>query len=94
MRYWPDRPPWHDFALCRGASPNLFYSEPYATADQRAAKRICNQCAVREVCLEYALARPEKHGVWGGESEAGRRKILRQRRISQVPNDTVLTCPR
>ena len=89
MRYWADRPAWHAFALCRGTDPALFFGDPYE--DNSEAKKVCRQCAVREVCLEYALARPEKHGVWGGVSEAGRKKILRQRAaVRRVPNDTVL----
>ena len=30
--------------------------------------------------LEYALARREKDGVWGGATERDRRRIIRQRR--------------
>ena len=85
----PDRPTWHEYANCRGANPALFFGNPYEEPVD--AKRVCRACVVRVVCLEYALARPEKHGVWGGESEAGRRKILRQRARLRVPNDTVLT---
>jgi WhiB family redox-sensing transcriptional regulator len=69
--------------------PELFFGDPYT--DHVEAKKVCRQCAVQTICLEYALARPEKHGVWGGVSEAGRRKILKQRAIRKVPNDTVLT---
>lgn len=43
------------------------------------AKAICRSCAVRQDCLEEALANHERFGVWGGESERGRRRILRQR---------------
>lgn len=68
---------WRDFARCRGLDPELFYPEPYE--DPKEAKAVCRDCAVRSLCLEWALAHREKHGVWGGESEAGRRRILRRR---------------
>jgi WhiB family redox-sensing transcriptional regulator len=35
---------------------------------------------VRETCLEYALTRREKLGVWGGLTERERRRLIRQRR--------------
>ncbi len=56
---------------------------------------------VIDACLEYALSERIEHGVWGGESERGRRRILRNRRatanqamvstevsVSKVPPDT------
>jgi WhiB family redox-sensing transcriptional regulator len=68
---------WWDFASCRGLDPELFYPEPYT--DPKEAKEVCRACPVQVVCLEWALSHREKHGVWGGESEAGRRRILRRR---------------
>jgi WhiB family redox-sensing transcriptional regulator len=41
------------------------------------AKRICASCAVREECLEAALARHESYGIWGGLNEFERRGLLR-----------------
>ena len=43
------------------------------------AKEICAGCPVREVCLDHALNRREKMGVWGGMTERERRLLLRQR---------------
>ena len=79
------RPSWYEFALCRGLDPVLFYPEKYE--DPKEAKNVCRDCAVKEICLEHALFTREKHGVWGGASEAGRRKILRSRARTQIPND-------
>jgi WhiB family redox-sensing transcriptional regulator len=72
---------------CLGLNPALFYPEPYE--DPHEAKAVCRQCAVRVQCLEHALTTREKHGVWGGESEAGRRRILRRQKEAQ--RDTVHT---
>ena len=41
----------------------------------RPAKRVCMACEVREACLEYALERDERSGVWGGMSERERRRL-------------------
>jgi WhiB family redox-sensing transcriptional regulator len=35
---------------------------------------------VREVCLEHAITRREKLGVWGGLTERERRRLIRRRR--------------
>lgn len=41
------------------------------------AKRICLGCEVRNECLEYALQKDERFGIWGGLSERERRKLKR-----------------
>jgi WhiB family redox-sensing transcriptional regulator len=72
---------WRVLANCRGLNPDLFYPGPYE--DPKEAKAVCRACLVQVSCLEWALATREKHGVWGGESEAGRRRILRRRTARQ-----------
>lgn len=44
----------------------------------RPAKRVCAECPVQAVCLEYALTF-DAVGIWGGTSEKERRRILRER---------------
>lgn len=63
---------------CRGLDAGIFYPETDEEAE--VAKQVCAECGVRSACLEYALARREKVGVWGGATERERRRILRQRR--------------
>lgn len=50
---------------CRSYDPELFFAE--SPADVEFAKKICQDCPVRQRCLEGALARREPWGVWGGE---------------------------
>lgn len=69
---------WRKRAACQGVDPEVFY--PVSEDDAENAKVICNQCAVREACLEYAIAYRERDGVWGGATERERRRIVRQRR--------------
>lgn len=71
---------WHKRAACRGVDPDIFFPETEEEAWY--AKAICGSCAVRQPCLEHALARRERDGVWGGATEAERRRIIRQRRRS------------
>ncbi|MFF2076357.1 WhiB family transcriptional regulator [Kitasatospora sp. NPDC058162] len=79
-------------AACTGADSDLFYPEPDedtevtedATAAawwaERRAKMICAGCPVRTMCLELALERHEKHGIFGGLTTA-ERDALHQRRL-------------
>lgn len=50
---------------CRLVDPELFFAE--SPADVEAAKALCRDCPVREICLAGALDRREPWGVWGGE---------------------------
>lgn len=65
---------------CRGLDASIFY--PDDEQDAEMAKQVCEACSVRQACLEFALARREKIGVWGGATERERRRLLRQRRRS------------
>ena len=71
---------WQDLANCRGANADLFF--PERGASTRTAKGICQACAVREHCLEFAITNGEKFGIWGGLSERERRKIRRERQLA------------
>ena len=59
--------------LCTQTDPETFFPEKGGST--REAKKICANCEVREDCLEDALARGEKYGVWGGMSERERRRL-------------------
>lgn len=76
---------WIQHARCATlttAAIKLFHS-PYAE-DQRAAILVCEQCSVRVQCLDHALTHREEHGVWGGQTEADRRRIRRHRRARRA----------
>ncbi len=76
---------WQLRAACRGPESSLFFPPTYAErkddrdAREQRAKAICALCAVRAACLEYALAIGEQHGIWGGLTEAERRRLVEQR---------------
>jgi WhiB family redox-sensing transcriptional regulator len=73
---------WHLKAACRGPESALFFPpsvpERREERDEREAKAkfICTQCRVRQDCLEFALRVREPHGIWGGLTEAERRRLL------------------
>jgi WhiB family redox-sensing transcriptional regulator len=60
---------------CLVVDPDLFFNPN----TEHAAKQVCLRCPVRGACLDYALGCGEKHGVWGGTTEAERLELLRQR---------------
>ena len=66
---------WQDEALCAQVDGDMWFPEKGGTT--REAKRICAACPVRADCLEYALARKESFGVWGGLSERERNRLTR-----------------
>jgi WhiB family redox-sensing transcriptional regulator len=66
---------WQDRALCAQTDPEAFFPEKGGST--REAKRICQGCEVRSECLEYALHKDERFGIWGGLSERERRRIKR-----------------
>jgi len=69
---------WRLRGACNGLDPAIFYPDSEDKADVAVA--ICAECAVRSMCLEYAVTRREKEGIWGGATERERRRIVRQRR--------------
>lgn len=86
-RYAPDTLPrpahWSKDAACLEAPPELFHPEGDAGLVHlmtEEAKRWCARCEVQARCLADAMARGERHGVWGGLDERERRTILRRRR--------------
>lgn len=69
---------WQERAKCRGMDSGLFF--PDGNEGVKAAKAFCQSCIVRSECLEHALTHKEEHGIWGGESERERGRMLRDRK--------------
>ncbi|MCG5460815.1 WhiB family transcriptional regulator [Micromonospora sp. MED01] len=68
---------WQEQALCTQTDPEVFYPEKGGTVEP--AKKVCRNCDVQAECLEYALNRDERFGVWGGLSEKERRAEAKRR---------------
>jgi WhiB family redox-sensing transcriptional regulator len=69
-------PRWQDLSLCSQTDPEAFFPEKGGST--REAKKVCRGCEVRAECLEYALERDERFGIWGGLSERERRRLKRE----------------
>ena len=66
---------WMRFASCRSEDARLFFApEEKELKELRlhrelAAKAVCRRCPVQDDCLEYAVRKPERMGIWGGLNE-------------------------
>lgn len=73
--------PWRRDAACR--LPNvpgwIFFPGRGDSATIAAAKAVCATCTVKAACLDTHLG--EREGVWGGTTEAERKRIRRARGI-------------
>lgn len=70
-------PAWTERALCAETDPEAFFPEKGGST--REARAVCARCPVTAECLEHAIARDERFGVWGGASERERRRMRRRR---------------
>jgi len=70
---------WRDHASCRSTGTHLFFPEQESAAFEgvEAALALCRQCPVKNACLQFALETKQEHGIWGGTTEAERRRLRR-----------------
>ena len=73
-------PEWYKQAACTWLDPSLFFgplrthpNQPAETSQERRvretkAKAVCASCPVQPNCLNYAQIRPERFGIWGGQT--------------------------
>ena len=71
---------WRAKAACRDLDTDIFF--PDAEDDVAPALEVCASCPVREACLEFALSTRQHDGVWGGTTEAERKRIRRRRQTA------------
>jgi WhiB family redox-sensing transcriptional regulator len=67
---------------CSGADPGLFFGPEFERPQARAqrvaaAKAVCTGCPARRSCIDGALARGERWGVWGGVDLEARPRVVR-----------------
>lgn len=66
---------WMRRARCRGLDPEQFFVR--TAAQSKTAVSICEGCAVKRHCLQYALDHDIDFGIWGGLTERQRRRLVR-----------------
>ena len=76
------RGPWEfEEPRCAEIGGDLFFPEKNEdTAELKLAKKICNSCTHKVECLEWAIAAPERHGIWGGLNPRTRQRIRAMRK--------------
>lgn len=70
------RPSWQREGACRGESISTFVPSLGGGGFAR-ARELCLSCAVRQECLDFALADEDVIGMWGGTTAPERRKMRR-----------------
>ena len=77
-----DVPAWMAAAACAGADPSAWFPGKGGSYGDAAA--VCDDCPVREACLDHALAlegnAPGNHrvGMWGGLTPKERARLAQQ----------------
>ena len=72
---------WQLSGSCRNLDTSVFFHPDAGTRAARhhresAATAVCARCPVRAECAAHALTTGELYGVWGGFTEAERRRLL------------------
>ncbi|CAN5157696.1 hypothetical protein BH20ACT3_BH20ACT3_12200 [soil metagenome] len=73
---------WSERGSCRAVPPWVFFPARGDSLD--AAKGVCARCVVRQECASYAIPHVDLKGVWGGLSEAERRRLRAGRGAEDV----------
>lgn len=66
---------------CMTTDPEIWFPDLSKgnVANYRTAVKLCQQCPVKNDCLEYALTVGERFGVWGGVTADQRLQLSRGR---------------
>lgn len=81
---------WRNAAACRETDPEIFFpvgDGPAAQQQTDDAKAICYRCPVLDTCLRWALDNRQDVGIWGGLTEAERRRLHRRKARSGKPQE-------
>ncbi len=67
-------PEWQGRARCATVTnPDVFFPDRNQSTVE--AKWFCKSCPVQKECLQYAIDEKIEHGVWGGMSYRGRKRL-------------------
>lgn len=66
--------------------PEAFYPDKGGTTQP--AKSLCNDCPIREECLEYGILY-EGHGIFGGMAARDRQAIRVLRKLGPLASETI-----
>lgn len=80
----PDNKHWQEDGECNKYNPDLFYPErPGKKTSYDAARKICDGCPVKDICLDYAMemednAYASRHGMFGGLTPQERQRLAKR----------------
>jgi len=64
------------------SEPDIFFPEdltPLRKSDAiESAKKLCAVCPVMKQCADYAIAKNESYGIWGGTTSSERAQFKRK----------------
>lgn len=80
FRLVDNRMEWMKDAKCAGLGTDPFFAESGETHKCREACEFCQNCLVRQECLDFALVNRVQFGVWGGMSWSKRERLLIERK--------------
>lgn len=68
---------WQDGALCKDMDAEVFFGryEKMSYDEEQRAKAICQECPVRQACLDYAVQTRQIVGIWGGTTPTRRMRL-------------------
>jgi len=73
--------PFNGTQLCLDEDPDLFFPRYYSDLDQvEKAKAVCQDCWIKDQCLDYAMKTPRLQGIWGGTTPRERKRL----RLSKI----------
>jgi len=75
----PTIPAWVEDAVCASSDPEIWQPRKGESGKVRKAKAICATCPALSRCLDDAIDRNERHGVWGGLTTLERDEYRRLR---------------
>src|ERR1700758_820929 len=73
---------WRAASACLNADPDMFFPVAVSNAASKQvsrALRLCQECTVRQHCLDFAMQTGEKDGIWGGTTPEERIRARRGR---------------
>ena len=70
---------------CQQSDPEAWFPEGGTPSpNKNLAVSLCRACPVQRLCLEYALANNEQHGIWGGMYTRQRERLLKAARTTSL----------
>jgi WhiB family redox-sensing transcriptional regulator len=69
------RDDWSHAAACASYDPELWWVDDPNDLARKVALQVCQACPVIRDCLQHALSKPERDGIWGGKTPAQRQAL-------------------